>query len=336
MRGHYGETMNYKISIIIPVYRVEKYIERCCNSLFGMQFDDVEFLFVNDATPDNSVEVINNVLERYPSRVPHVRILTHDLNKGVACARNTGLIAATGEYVAFVDADDWIEGDMFERLYQCAESNHLDIVGCDWYLEFVNSRRYLKQPVYNNPKDCLKAMLAGEMRWFLWAFLIRRCLYTENNIRFSEGADIGEDMSVLIRCFSFAHSYYHLERPLYHYVRYNSGSLTSIDPKRQMELVKVNVDTVTDFIHGRYPGQYESELNFLKLNVKFPLLISDNILYYETWNNCFSEANCSIWKNTRQPFRNKLLQWSAMHHYYWVLKAYYRLLFKFVYGIIYR
>lgn len=102
--------MNYKISIIIPVYRVENYISRCCKSLFGMRFQDVEYLFVDDATPDGSIAVIESVLNEYPHRKAHVRLLTHSQNRGVACARNTGIEAATGEYIAFVDADDWIEG----------------------------------------------------------------------------------------------------------------------------------------------------------------------------------------------------------------------------------
>lgn len=328
--------MSCKVSIIIPVYRVEKYIARCCASLFGMRLDGVEFLFVDDASPDGSIAVMRDVLKQYPSRAPYVRVLSHEKNKGVACARNTGLDAATGDYIAFVDADDWVEPDMFEKMYRLAKQHQLDIVGCDWYLEFEHSKRYLKQPPCDNPQDCLRAMLAGEMRWFLWSFIVSRSLYVQHGIRFIGGANIGEDMAVLIRCFSFARSYRHVEEALYHYVRYNSGSLTNINAQKQMEMGKLNVDAVVDFIHGRYGSEYEKELDFLKLNVKFPLLITDETSCYETWNSCFPEANRSIWKNDRQPLRNKLLQWSAMHRWYWVLKAYYRLLFKFVYGILYK
>ena len=74
--------MDYKVSIIIPVYRVEKYIARCCTSLFEMQLDGVEFLFVDDATPDNSIAVMKDVLNRYPSRTAYVKVLTHEKNKG--------------------------------------------------------------------------------------------------------------------------------------------------------------------------------------------------------------------------------------------------------------
>lgn len=328
--------MNYKISIIIPVYRVENYISRCCRSLFGMRFQDVEYLFVNDATPDSSMAVVESILNEYPHRKAHVKLLAHPKNMGVASARNTGLEAATGEYIAFVDADDWIEENMFEKLYQRAEIWHFDIVGCDWYLEFETSRRYMRQPVYEKTSDCLKAMLSGEMRWFLWAFLVRRGIYVKNNIRFLDGINIGEDMAVLIRCFSFARSYCHISEALYHYVKSNAASMTALDSKKQIEVVKRNVDATVSFIRSRYPNCLEQELDFLKLNVKFPLLISDNIANYEVWNISFPEANRSIWKNAKQPFRNRLLQWSASHRYYWIVRGYYNFLFKFVYGVLYR
>mgnify|MGYP002537937426 FL=1 len=328
--------MSYKISIIIPVYRVENYISRCCRSLFGMRFQDVEYLFVNDATPDGSMAVVESILNEYPHRKAHVKLLAHPKNMGVASARNTGLEAATGEYIAFVDADDWIEENMFEKLYQRAEAGHFDIVGCDWYLEFETSKRYMRQPVYERTSDCLKAMLSGEMRWFLWAFLIRRGIYVKNNIRFLDGANIGEDMAVLIRCFSFARSYRHISEALYHYVKSNAVSMTALDSKKQIEIVKRNVDATVSFIRSRYPNSLEQELDFLKLNVKFSLLISDNAANYEVWNISFPEANRSIWKNAKQPFRNRLLQWSASHRYYWIVRGYYNILFKFVYGVLYR
>lgn len=328
--------MNYKISIIIPVYRVEDYISRCCRSLFGMRLEDVEFLFVNDATPDGSMAVVESILNEYSHRKAHVKLLAHTKNMGVACARNTGLKAATGEYIAFVDADDWIEENMFEKMYQIAERENIDIVGCDWYMEFEKSRRYMRQPVYTDVSGCLQSMLSGEMRWFLWAFIVRRNIFVENRIRFIDGANIGEDMAVLIQCFGLARTYQHISEALYHYVKSNTASMTALDAKSQIEIVGTNVHAVVNFIQNMYPGQLDRELDFLKLNVKFPLLISADVSCYEMWNICFPEANNSIWKNKRQSFRNKFLQWAAMHHCYWVLKFYYRYVFKFVYGILYK
>lgn len=328
--------MDYRISVIVPVYRVEKYISRCCRSLFGTTSNSVEFIFVDDATPDRSVDVIQSVMNQYPERKKHVRILRHEKNLGVACARNTGLEAAKGEYIAFVDADDWVEDDIFEKMYRKAVEDKLDVVGCDWYVEFKTNRRYMRQPVLESARQGLLAMLAGGLRWFLWAFLVRHELYTRNEIRFVEGGNIGEDMAVLIQCFAFAESYGHISEPLYHYIRGNVMSMTQLDQKRQFAMVRLNVDVVEKFLNKRYHNQLERELDFLKLNVKFPLLITDDTDNYRLWNQYFTEANRSIWKNGRQPLRNKLLQYAAMHHWYWFLKAYYRIFFKFVYGVLYK
>ena len=165
---------------------------------------------------------------------------------------------------------------------------------------------------------------------------IRRDLYVKNNIHFLDGANVGEDMATLIQCFSYAQSFGHIPEALYHYVKSNTSSITALDSKRQIELVKRNVDFTADFIRSKFFDSLNLELDFLKLNVKFPLLISDDTSNYDVWNAYFPEANNSIWKNSKQTLRNKLLQWAALHRLYWILKGYYRFLFKFVYGVLYK
>lgn len=115
-----------KISIIIPVYGVEKCIERCARSLFEQTLKEgIEYIFIDDCTPDKSIEIVKRVLEEYPERKEQVKIVRHEHNRGVAAARNTALDAATGEFVFFVDADDWIENATIETLV----SKQLE-VGC--------------------------------------------------------------------------------------------------------------------------------------------------------------------------------------------------------------
>lgn len=328
--------MEYKISIIIPVYKVEKYIAQCCHSLFNIENDAVEFIFVDDASPDASIGILCSVLEQYPQKKNVTRILYHDINKGVAAARNTGLLAATGEYIAFVDADDWVEKDMFEKMYETARRNNSDIVGCDWYLEFERNRRILRQPVCLTAREGLYAMLAGELRWYLWSFIIRRSLFIDNEITFLEGADIGEDMAVLIKCFSCAGAYTHIAEALYHHIRYNDAALTYMQQNAQICIVRRNVNQTVDFLNEKFPGEFKEELDYFKLNVKFPLLITDDIKSYDLWNCTFSESDYAIWNNPRQPLRNKLLQSMAKHHCYLFLILYYKIIFKFVYGVLFR
>lgn len=106
-----------KISVIIPVYKAEPYIERCVRSLFSQTLDDLEYIFIDDCTPDNSISVLKAVLDEYPNRRDQVKIVNHQHNQGVSQSRQDGFDATTGEYVIHCDPDDWIEPEMYELLY---------------------------------------------------------------------------------------------------------------------------------------------------------------------------------------------------------------------------
>ena len=96
-----------KVSICVPVYGVEKYIERCAISIFEQTYTNLECIFVNDCTKDNSIKILYNVIERYPQRREKIRIIQHDCNRGLAAARNTALEAASGDYILHVDSDNY-------------------------------------------------------------------------------------------------------------------------------------------------------------------------------------------------------------------------------------
>ena len=138
-----------KISVIVPVYSVEEFIERCVRSLFQQTYKEVEYIFVNDHTPDRSMEIIKNCIAEYP----HLKtvLLEHSVNKGLPAARNTGLSVATGKYVFHCDSDDFVEPDMLEKLYQRAEETNADIVWCDCFLSFEkNEGVFLIGEIFGN------------------------------------------------------------------------------------------------------------------------------------------------------------------------------------------
>ena len=105
-----------KVSVIIPIYGVEQYIERCATSLFEQTLDNVEFIFVNDCTKDKSIENLKKVIEKYPKRKNYIQIINHNENFGLPTARRTGLGYVHGEYVAHCDSDDWLEPNAYETL----------------------------------------------------------------------------------------------------------------------------------------------------------------------------------------------------------------------------
>lgn len=122
-----------KVSVIIPVYGVEKYIERCARSLFEQTLDDIEFIFVNDCTLDNSINVLETTLEEYPKRKSQVQIINFEQNQGAAKAREIGMKTANGEYIIHCDSDDWVVKEAYETLYNIAKASESDMVICDWF-----------------------------------------------------------------------------------------------------------------------------------------------------------------------------------------------------------
>ena len=128
---------NPKVSIVVPIYNVAQFIKKCAHSLFTQSFEDIEYIFVDDCTPDNSIELLNQVLLSYPQRKDSVHIFTHEHNKGLVATRQTGISHAKGEYIICLDSDDWINTDMVQLLYSEAENGNYDIVYCN-YAEYRN------------------------------------------------------------------------------------------------------------------------------------------------------------------------------------------------------
>lgn len=324
-----------KVSVIIPVYGVERFIGRCAETLMQQTLQDVEYIFVDDATPDRSMEVLAKVLAKYPQRAAQVRTLAHSTNKGLPAARNTGLTAASGEYVFHCDSDDYIEPDMLELLYTKATEADADMVWCDWFLSFEKNERYMSQPDYATPMEALKGMLGGRMKYNVWNKLVRRSLYTDHAITFPDGHGMGEDMTMMMLA-ACAKRVAYVPRALYHYVRLNSEAFTSTMNKKKLPDIQYNVERTGRFLTEMLGDEIVSSLNYFKLNVKFPWLIGPNTEMFRLWRTTFTEADRYIGNNPYMSFRNKALQWAALYQLDFILKAYYYIVYKFIYGIIYR
>ena len=185
----------YKVSVIVPVYGVQNFIEHCAVSLLSQTLKEVEFIFIDDATLDDSIKILEKVIARFLDR--NVIILKHEYNKGLPAARNTGLKVATGEYIFHCDSDDFVEPDMLEKLYNEAVKRDADIVWCDWFLTFNQNERYMKEPFYNTTNDILCSILSGTMKYNVWNKLVKHSLYINNNILFPSGHAMGEDMTMI-------------------------------------------------------------------------------------------------------------------------------------------
>ncbi len=326
--------MEYSVSVIIPVYNVGKFIERCARSLMEQTIDNVEYIFVDDASPDNSIQILQKVIADYPNRRDNVRILTHAENKGLPAARNTGLAVAQGKYIFHCDSDDFVEPDMLEQLYGKAIKCDADIVWCDWYLTFENSERYMKQPAYDTPLEALKAMLSGVMKYNVWNKLVRRSIYVENKIDFPAGYGMGEDMTIML-LFAYAERISYLPHAFYHYVKLNTNAFSQTYSKRHLQELQHNVATITDKLETLFGNMLEQEISFLKLEAKFPFLFSNDSKKRKLWQEWYPEANRFILQNHNISMRSRLIQWCAWKNLNFIVSIYRWLLNRIVYGIIY-
>lgn len=317
-----------KISVIIPVYNASVTLDRCLSSLASQSHADLEAVLVDDCSTDGSLAL----LRQFASSHSFVKIISHSQNRGVAAARNSGLDAATGDYVYFLDADDWLETEALADMTSKALQEDLDIVGCEWELAFEHSGRRMSQPDFSTPAEALRQMMCGRMKWNLWLFLVRRTLY--EGLRFVPGQDMGEDMLVMHRLFLKASKVGLVKEALYHYALPGMSGTFS---EKHVSQICANVSVLESVIASSACAEKLLPLMpLLKLNIKLPLLISSDRKQYRRWLEWWPEANAFVTRNPVLPCRTKLLQWCAARKMWIVLQAYDLIVTRFLYGVIYR
>lgn len=324
------------VSVIIPVFKVEKFIGRCARSLMEQTLQDVEFVFVDDGSPDGSMAVLDAVLAEYPQRSEQVRIVTHEVNKGLPAARNTGLAVASGEYVFHCDSDDFVEPDMLEKMFSSAKAADADMAYCDFFLTFEQNERYMHNPDYTTGDEALrKGFLAGAMKYNVWNKIVRREIYTAHGIQFPEGHAMGEDMTMM-QVAAYCRNVCHVEKALYHYVKLNSNAYSNTMSPKHLEDIRFNLDRTVAFLRDGFGDAYDDDIALFKLNTKLPFLISDEKSSYNIWKEWYPEANGMVMNNPNLPLRTRCLQWMASKNLWGGVWLYNKLVYKFIYGIIFK
>ncbi len=246
----------HKVSIIVPIYNVGKYIERCVVSLFEQDFEDIEYIFVNDCTSDSSVEILEKIIEKYPNRKPNCKIIHHKENKGSGATRRTGIENAIGEYTLQIDSDDWCELNMISSLYSKAKETDADMVVCDHFVNFSKIETYSKQNFSENHSANLRNLLISNGLYnHFWNKFIKRNLYDRYNVYPPTEISFGEDKWVIIRLFSQKIKVTYLPKAFVHYWQENKKSLSQNVVNKTFEDVKWYAETTEQFL--RQQGIFE-------------------------------------------------------------------------------
>lgn len=206
-----------KVSVIIPVYNVEKYIEKCARSLFEQTLSDIEYIFVDDCSPDRSIEILNKILDDYPCRKPQTKILHNEENLGQGLTRKNGILAATGDFVIHCDSDDWIELDMYEVLYNTVIQSNADIVMCDAYRNLPNGSQYVMKMAADIDKFKVFANLYSSKRMgALWSYLVARHITQDCSLIWPTWS-YSEDLTLVFQYIMRANKLVTIDKALYHY-----------------------------------------------------------------------------------------------------------------------
>ena len=214
-----------RVSILVAVYNVEQYIERCARSLFEQTYSDLEFVFVNDATPDRSMEALNQVMEDYPARKQAVKIINHEKNKGIASARNTLLDNAEGDFVSWVDADDWLEQNAIEVMVKKQMETDADIVSGNALMYYPDRVEKLELSSDLGKKEMVLEQIRHGWQGVIWGRVVRRSLIEKNRVRAIEGCNMAEDKYLMALLFYYASSFATCGQVVYNYERRNVNSL---------------------------------------------------------------------------------------------------------------
>jgi len=232
-----------KISILVPIYGVEKYISQCAETLFEQTYNDIEYIFVDDCTPDNSVTVLQHVLANYPQRQNQVNIIHHEHNRGLGAARKTAFEAATGDFIMNVDSDDYLALDAVEKLVAKQQETGADIISSSYASLFEDGTMIAHREPHFDKDGCLKLMLIqNTLLPHIWARLIRRNLYTEHEISSVEGINMAEDLALTPRLIHAANSISNIEDITYYYRDDSSASTFAnhLSAKHVLSLLKAN------------------------------------------------------------------------------------------------
>lgn len=235
-----------KVSITVPIYGVEKYIERCAVSLFEQTYNNIEYIFVNDKTKDNSISILYDVISRF-NRSDKVKVIEHENNKGLAGARLTGLKNATGDYIMFVDSDDFIEPNAVERMVFEIEKDNSDIVISGFNHVFPSGKILTELPKTCSLPDYLEKVLRREVALNVWAKLYKKSLFSDHDISFVEGVNMGEDYVVTSRLMYCAKCISFIDKPLYNYVHFNNNSYTTTFKRKNLDEIIIAEEIVRDF-----------------------------------------------------------------------------------------
>jgi len=239
-----------KVSIIVPVYNTENYIEKCLISIVNQTLEDIEIIVVNDGSTDNSENIINEFIEKYPYKIKYYK----KQNGGLSDARNYGLSYANGEYIGFVDSDDYIEISMYEKMYNLAKKEEADIVECDFEWVYPDKTKVDTGIEYKTNED-----LFVHSRVMACNKIIKKDII--NDITFPKGLRY-EDVEFFYKLIPNVNKISVLKEPLYYYIQRES-SISNLQNERTAEIFTILNNIIEFYKEKNTYDKFKVELEYM-------------------------------------------------------------------------
>lgn len=287
-----------KVSVVVPIYNVEKYIARCARSLFEQSLDDIEFVFVDDCTPDNSIEILQSIIAQYPNRRNQIKIIRHTENRGLPMARKSGIENTTGDFIIQCDSDDWVDKEMYETMYNEAIKNRADVVVCGY--QVTDGENYIPYVICQSTEKELfiQNCLFQKESASLCSKLFRKDLFRNEIIYPIYG--MGEDIALCLQLVCFSKKIYFIPKPFYYYFN-NQNSISKHNSVESVvtrfEQAYNNVLILEKFfrLNSDIGKNIKLSLDCFKHKQRDLLLpVISKKEYFKLWKTCFKDINKKV------------------------------------------
>lgn len=296
-----------KISIIVPIYKIERYLRQCIDSILAQTFTDYELLLIDDGSPDGCPAIC----DEYAQNDTRIRVI-HKPNGGLTSARNNGLDNAKGEWIMYIDGDDWVEPTYIEELYNAAIKNKADIAICGFRFAYEDGRFITEHPTLwdDNKSASLHRYISSEWTT-VWGSIHKLNLFRDNGIQSPKNITFCEDFHLIIRLCYFANKVVSIDRPLYNYRQRSTSIIHILNENTQRDVITVYKEIIDFFRNNGEFETYKKAMSWRTLKAAQEMTLNPS--HFEEFKNYNPDKKDHIWDCPYIGFKIKVLSWLITH-----------------------
>ena len=299
------------ISIIVPIYNIEKFLPCCIDSILAQTFTEWELILVDDGSSDTC----GSICDEYATKDGRIRVI-HKPNGGLTSARNAGLVMASGEWVMYLDGDDWIEPEMLELLLQKGEETGADIVMGDFLFAYPDRDVPYRLPDWDDCKTTSLNRYITSVWTCVWGGIHRRSLYEEHQLQSPQGVTYCEDFHLIVRLCYFARKVVNVHRPFYHYRQQEGSVIHNLNKKTERDEQWVYQDIIRFFKEQGVYDDYRKTMCWRMLKATQELVLDKSD--WKAFQEMVPEKKHYIWDCPYINRKLKINKWCLTHHLSWI------------------